>query len=179
MKQRCFSRFLYNTTKKKLRGCEAFLNCWIFKRPTCGGSRLQKQSQSPLSNLKGSNPLSDSSLLGFFISVFTRRGYNRAFPASSALGVFQTPNRLSRDYKKKTPPVRDVPESPNVGGRREFFRRKNRLLGATAPSLPSRLQPCASMQKLSQSPISNLKGSNPLSDSSLLGASVHWFCHWR
>ena len=42
------------------------------------------------------------------------------------------------------------------------------------PSLPSRLQPCASMQKQSQSPLSNSMGSNLLSDSSLLGFLYLW-----
>ena len=66
----------------------------------------------------------------FFISVRTRRGYSRAFSVSSALGVFQTPNRLFGFItQKKTPRVRDVFERSKVGGRREFFWKKNRLLG--------------------------------------------------
>ena len=69
--------------------------------------------------------------LGLVPFVFMRCGYRRAFSVPAALGVFQTPNHLfvtSFRIRK-------------WGGRREFFQRKNRLLGATAPSLPCRLQP--------------------------------------
>ena len=67
-----------------------------------------------------------------------RGNYSCRFPASPH---FLRQSLAYEITQKKTPRVRDVFESSKVGGRREFFWKKNRLLGATAPSLPCRLQP--------------------------------------
>ena len=82
---------------------------------------MRKQSQSPLSNPKGSSHLADSSLLGFFTSVIKRRGYNHAFPVSPALpaaiACFGT-------IQKKASRVRDVFERSKVGEGWSFSGRK-------------------------------------------------------
>ena len=61
------------------------------KKKDTAGSRCLREFES--GGEGGSFSGRKTAFWGFFTSVIKRRGYSRAFPASSALGVFQTPNR--------------------------------------------------------------------------------------
>ena len=66
----------------------------------------------------------------FFISVFMRRGYNRAFPVLPHWAFFKRPIAcLGITHKKKTPQIRGVLESSNSGGKAEVFSEKKPPIG--------------------------------------------------